>query len=474
MEKVDWAINKCREDFLQIKQRKDITGDQKIKQLITITSCRCVAIIAQPIPFADIFILTPIQIYMGSRIAKARGMIEPKKNVSQVIMKIIGISSLSLSTQELVVALYKFIPYWGRETTLPTAFGVTFAMGTALDAYYAKKSSGQEVDYEELKNIFSEAIKKGIKKGKKSSIELEVEKSIQDLEKESISSKKIDLLGFDFDGLLIYKSLLSIRKGAELTKNDEIVLVIFIRNSKEIYDLDSTIEYLKSMSKDRLKQIASDVKKIIHEIKLVNYKDIDDAEIASRFFTGGRERTSIQTNNKAQTEPASQSKDLPLEQKHVIIEENQSGISYEGLFSRYLQGAKHIIITDPYINLLHQVRNVMEFLEMVIRGKDENDEIKVSLITTKDREKSEEQFAWLDKIQDAMITADIEFEYSFRSRSSLHARHITTDTNWRIVLDRGLDIFQYYDMFDILLLANRVQEQRTCKLSEVTYIKDKE
>jgi len=38
-------------------------------------------------------------------------------------------------------------------------------------------------------------------------------------------------------------------------------------------------------------------------------------------------------------------------------------------------------------------------------------------------------------------------------------------------LDRGLDIFQQYDMNDAFQLTNRLQSQRPCKAFEVTYIR---
>ncbi|MEE1623020.1 MIT C-terminal domain-containing protein [Zafaria sp. Z1313] len=52
------------------------------------------------------------------------------------------------------------------------------------------------------------------------------------------------------------------------------------------------------------------------------------------------------------------------------------------------------------------------------------------------------------------------FDYSFDG--SIHDPSITTDTGWKIILGRGLDIFQYFpnDAFD---LVNRLQECRQVK-----------
>ena len=44
----------------------NIPPDQKVDKLLIRFSAICAAVAVQPIPFADIFILTPIQLYMGT------------------------------------------------------------------------------------------------------------------------------------------------------------------------------------------------------------------------------------------------------------------------------------------------------------------------------------------------------------------------------------------------------------------------
>jgi ATP-dependent Lon protease len=156
---------------------------------------------------------------------------------------------------------------------------------------------------------------------------------------------------------------------------------------------------------------------------------------------------------------------------HLTFAENQRGVCYDDLFAPYLKGAKHVTITDPYIRLFFQARNVMEFLETIVKGKKEDDEVIVSLVTVEDEFKGELQREFFEKIQNEMFSVGIKFSYSFDNSGSQHARHIVTDTGWKISLDRGLDIFQQYDMGDAFQLANRNQKYRSCKAFEVTYIK---
>lgn len=159
-----------------------------------------------------------------------------------------------------------------------------------------------------------------------------------------------------------------------------------------------------------------------------------------------------------------------LKEGHITIAENQRGVSYDELFGPYLKDAKHITVTDPYIRKYYQVRNVMELLETIVKGKAPEDEIVVSLITVEDDFGCDQQRDFLSQIQSEVFTVGVKFAFSFDNTGSQHARHIVTDTGWKISLDRGLDIFQLYDMNDSFQLANRNQKYRACKAFEITYI----
>lgn len=160
-----------------------------------------------------------------------------------------------------------------------------------------------------------------------------------------------------------------------------------------------------------------------------------------------------------------------LKEKHLTFQENQKGISFDSLFGSYLAGAKKITITDPYIRLFYQLRNFMEFLETIVRHKSDDAEVEVHLITTEDDFKSDQQRESLDKIGESCRAVGINFTWEFDDSGTIHARHIMTDHGWKISLDRGLDIFQNYEMKEAFNFANRLQQYRTCKAFEVTFIR---
>ncbi|MDD2467999.1 MAG: BREX system Lon protease-like protein BrxL [Desulfobulbus sp.] len=174
------------------------------------------------------------------------------------------------------------------------------------------------------------------------------------------------------------------------------------------------------------------------------------------------------------TEEEPSASEQSLKEQHLTFQENQRGISFDTLFGPYLRGAKKITITDPYVRLFYQTRNFMEFLETVVKHKPREEEIAVHLITTEDEFKGEIQKTHLEKIKESSGAVGIGFTWEFDNTGTIHARHIVTDHGWKILLDRGLDIFQHYEMNDAFTFANRLQQYRPCKAFEVTYLKNKE
>jgi len=164
---------------------------------------------------------------------------------------------------------------------------------------------------------------------------------------------------------------------------------------------------------------------------------------------------------------AAEQKPLP---GHRTVQENQRGVTFDDLFGAYLAGVQRIVVTDPYIRAFYQIRNLMELLECVARHKAEDAEVAVHLLTTKDEYKSNQQVEYLQQIESAVAGAGIHFTWEFDETGTIHARHIVTDNGWKILLDRGLDIFQHYEMNDAFAMANRMQQFRACKAFEVTYL----
>jgi ATP-dependent Lon protease len=151
----------------------------------------------------------------------------------------------------------------------------------------------------------------------------------------------------------------------------------------------------------------------------------------------------------------------------VLIRENQTGISYEKLFGKYLKGAKEITLKDPYIRLPYQMKLLLEFCHLLSTLKNEEEEILLTVVTWNDPDHLEESRHALTEITDSVFDIGINLKLIVEEG---HDRTIESDTGWKIILGRGLDIFQRVEgRFSIAELA---QERRLCKGCEVTYIKN--
>ncbi len=155
---------------------------------------------------------------------------------------------------------------------------------------------------------------------------------------------------------------------------------------------------------------------------------------------------------------------------HVVVPENTKGWSYRRLFADHLKGARKITISDPYVRAFHQVRNVMEFLQMVHELIPEGDEVAVTLVTQSDRENPFKQEDQLNQIVGTFGGSRVNFSWSFDPSPGFHARSILTDTGWKITVDRGLDIFQRFET-GAFSLEQSLQEARLTRGAEVTYLR---
>ncbi len=153
---------------------------------------------------------------------------------------------------------------------------------------------------------------------------------------------------------------------------------------------------------------------------------------------------------------------------HISIQENQSGVSYQRLFSAHLAGAKRIELQDPYIRKAYQIQNLIEFIQVIIAVKEEGEDVAFHLITGSGEIKLSEIEPHFKELSDELLSLDIRFTWEFNE--TIHDRFIRTDTGWNITPGRGLDMFQFFSRSSFSL-ERASQEARLCKGFEVTYIR---
>ena len=160
----------------------------------------------------------------------------------------------------------------------------------------------------------------------------------------------------------------------------------------------------------------------------------------------------------------------PLEPTHLVVPENTKGWSYKRLFARYLKGARKIKVIDPYVRHFFQARNMLEFLQVVHDLVPEGDEVEVHLVTKSDPETCVKQDEYLNELVGSFVGSRVSFSWELDHNPNFHARSITTDTGWKITIDRGLDIFQKYESGPFSV-EQAIQEARLTRGAELNYIK---
>lgn len=129
---------------------------------------------------------------------------------------------------------------------------------------------------------------------------------------------------------------------------------------------------------------------------------------------------------------------VELKEQHFTILYGDTGYSYESILGAYLQGAKSVVIEDPYIRLQHQIQNFVRFCETVLKAGTVK---KISLITGYDDKTQLADIAEkLDELKQSLLELDVELEVKLNP--NIHDREIRLDNGWVIKIGRGLDFYQ--------------------------------
>ena len=127
-----------------------------------------------------------------------------------------------------------------------------------------------------------------------------------------------------------------------------------------------------------------------------------------------------------------------LKEQHFTILYGDTGYSYESIIGPYLQGAKSLVIEDPYIRLQHQIQNFVRFCETVLKAGTVK---RITLITGHDDNTPLAEMAEkLEDLQQSLLELDVELEVKLNP--NIHDREICLDNGWIIKIGRGLDFYQ--------------------------------
>jgi uncharacterized protein (DUF697 family) len=255
--------------------KSNISADKKVDKLLLTFSSICAATAVQPIPFMEIFTLTPIQAYMGTLIGQARGY---KFSMMEVYKEIIGVIALGFLAQQSILGLYKtIIPFLGGFTTIPLVFVFTYAIGKVMDFYFVSKTKGKTLTKDDIKSFFKQAKKDAKKNFSKDEIKKKTQQTKQEMDNYKPSAKKF--VQENIDELAVISVISKLRGGEKLISEEEtVILEAMIRSANRITDLDSAIEYAKTTAANGTESLmgaANNIKGIAHELKYIKEENED-------------------------------------------------------------------------------------------------------------------------------------------------------------------------------------------------------
>jgi ATP-dependent Lon protease len=189
--------------------------------------------------------------------------------------------------------------------------------------------------------------------------------------------------------------------------------------------------------------------------RLPKHSEPKDEETAEYLLTGTRPQDAEDTSHPDGTR-----------QKTIHIQEGDTGYSYKNLFGPYLRGTSSIHLADPYIRLEFQIRNFLAFVGIIdtVDGP-----VNLHLTTSaEDEYQARNNSRKFDEIATSLEGHGITFSYEFSD--TMHRRAIESDNGWKIILDRGLDIFQKPD--SKYELSEVDQTKRKCRETEIVYLRE--
>jgi ATP-dependent Lon protease len=288
-----------------------------------------------------------------------------------------------------------------------------------------------------------------------------------------------------FDGSLSERDHLAIRKTfsgmMKLLYPDENI------TDEEAYELVDFAAEGRKRVKDQLYKIDETFRAEPAKFQYVNLKTDEAVKVTTleevenpqyvEFGEEGKGESGVQSGRNVQAKVSGQEgteSRMPRPRIPVLregmksIRMNQKGVTYKSLFGDYLHSARQINIVDPYIRAPFQVDNLLELVETIREVSLTPEELTIHLSTANEEDKIPEMTEIFNGISDELQALGITFTYDFKAD---HDRWILLDNGWKILLSRGLDIYEKYDRFS---LGSIRQSERRCRAFTISFQKGKD
>jgi len=133
--------------------------DENVEDVIKSAALLSGAIAVEPIPFADILLITPVQAKMVLHIGKIYGFELDQSRVQEIVRELGATVAFGLAARQVMRGVVKIVaPVVGGVITAPAVYGWTFALGKLADRYFQRKLQGLPFEKVERVSVAQRAL----------------------------------------------------------------------------------------------------------------------------------------------------------------------------------------------------------------------------------------------------------------------------------------------------------------------------
>lgn len=135
-----------------------LTADENVEEVIKSAALLSGAIAVEPIPFADMLLITPVQAKMVLHIGKIYGFDITPARAAEIAQELGATVAYGLVARQVMRGLAKLaLPVIGGLITAPAVYGWTFALGRVAQNHFERRRMGLPPERKEQVRVVQEA-----------------------------------------------------------------------------------------------------------------------------------------------------------------------------------------------------------------------------------------------------------------------------------------------------------------------------
>lgn len=130
------------------------TREENAEEVVKSAALLSGAIAVEPLPFADILLITPIQAKMVLHVGKIYGYDLTPERAREIVTELGATLAYGWAARQVMRGVAKIVaPVIGGVVTAPLVYGWTFALGKLAERYFQAKLEGREFTRVEQKQM---------------------------------------------------------------------------------------------------------------------------------------------------------------------------------------------------------------------------------------------------------------------------------------------------------------------------------